>query len=85
MSQLAVPLLGAAAAFPLVHELCMHARALHADFVAALVRRLEVGGGEVLVRVGVRVRVRVRDRDRDRVRVRVRIRGEVGGEALPLG
>ena len=43
VSQLAVPLLPAPEAFPLVQELCMHARALHADFVAALVRRLEAG------------------------------------------
>ena len=43
VSQLAVPLLPAPVAFPLVQELCMHARALHADFVAALVRRLEAG------------------------------------------
>eukprot|EP00964_Phaeocystis_antarctica_P065216 scaffold39307_cov69-Phaeocystis_antarctica.AAC.4 len=41
VSQLAVPLLPVPEALPLVQELCMHARALHADFVAALVRRLE--------------------------------------------
>ena len=46
VSQLAVPLLPSPEAFPLVQELCMHARALHADFVAALVRRLEAGEAE---------------------------------------
>ena len=46
VSQLAVPLLPAPEAFPLVQELCMHARALHADYVAALVRRLEAGEPE---------------------------------------
>ena len=46
VSQLAVSLLPAPVAFPLVQELCMHARALHADYVAALVRRLEAGEAE---------------------------------------